>query len=173
MKYKLSYVHASSHFIQIECEIDTKGEQSIDLQFPAWRPGRYELGNFAKNVRQFKVYAGNETIESKKIDREVWQVKTEGKDSIRVQYSYFAFELNAGSTFLDEDQLYVNPVNCFIYIKGREDEPCSVQLEVPTDYQVACGKDFVDHKCSFDSYHELVDSPFIASSKLTTHSTAF
>jgi predicted metalloprotease with PDZ domain len=32
----------------------------LELQLPAWRPGRYELGNFAKNVKRVDVFDEND-----------------------------------------------------------------------------------------------------------------
>lgn len=144
--------------------IDNISGTQIELQFPAWRPGRYELGNFAKNIKSFKVFDANgNPLAFKKIKKDAWLVETCGANSIRVDYNYYAFELNAGSTFLDESQLYVNPVNCFIYVKDRVEEVCMVELNVPDNYQIASGLPFKGNTLMVKSYHQLVDNPFIAS----------
>ncbi|WP_317163999.1 M61 family metallopeptidase [Acidiluteibacter ferrifornacis] len=106
----------------------------------AWRPGRYELGNFAKNIQKWNAFDtdGNE-LPSKKLTKDLWEVITIGTEAVIVNYNYFANELNAGSTFLDASQLYINGVNCFVYIPNRMDEVCELQLELPEQYLVACG----------------------------------
>ena len=48
MKYLVSYKDADRHFIDFKLIVDAKGLSKINLQLPSWRPGRYELGNFAK-----------------------------------------------------------------------------------------------------------------------------
>ena len=56
MKYFISYVHPQNHFVDFELNINVEQRDTIDLQLPAWRPGRYELANFAKNIKDLKVY---------------------------------------------------------------------------------------------------------------------
>ena len=54
--YNISYQKAHNRFINIECIIDNiKNEQTL-VQLPTWRPGRYELGNFAKNIQCWKAF---------------------------------------------------------------------------------------------------------------------
>ena len=167
MKYTLSYNNPSNHYLHIEAEISTQGKAEIELQFPAWRPGRYELGNFAKNIKNFVIYDNDgKKLSFQKTTKDKWVVQTNGQESIKVDYYYYAFELNAGSTFLDEKQLYVNPVNCFIYNPDLQEEACTTQLVIPEDYRIACSMKHVENCLEAESYHELVDSPFIASPTL-------
>ena len=56
-----------------------------------------------------------------KKNKDSWEVNTTKYAEIIVKYSYYAAELNAGSTFLNEDQLYINPVNCMMYVEGESD----------------------------------------------------
>ena len=168
MNYHLSYSHPADHYLDIHAELDGLDQDHTELQFPAWRPGRYELANFAKNVRKFRVYDQNgKQLIHRKISKDKWEVETKGITSIVIEYSYFANELNAGSTYLDDQQLYVNPVNCFIYHPDKLLDPCSVSLDVPKNYQVASSLVFDDtFSANAKTYHELVDSPFIASATL-------
>ena len=55
IKYKVLISDASEHFVQIEAKVSNPDKGNILLQLPAWRPGRYELANYAKNIRKFKV----------------------------------------------------------------------------------------------------------------------
>ena len=51
IKYLFSYKNAHKHFIDIDLKVKTRGEKSISFQLPAWRPGRYELADFAKTSK--------------------------------------------------------------------------------------------------------------------------
>ncbi len=170
LHYTFSSMHPSSHYIDIELLIsDCKGME-VELQLPSWRPGRYELGNFAKNVKKFTPMdvQGN-ILPFYKKTKDLWVVKSSGASMIKVTYSYFAAEINAGSTFVDDTQMYVNPVNCCMYVPGRMDEQHIVLLNLPATYRVATSlrkeKEFELHAKDF---HELADSPFIASASLKT-----
>ena len=170
--YKLSYTHPEKHYLNINVIKSVGGKDNIVFQLPAWRPGRYELTNFAKNVRDFKAF--NEKGESLAIfkkSKDSWMVQTAGAEDVVINYNYFANELNAGATYLDEIQLYVNPVNCFIYELDTLDEPCNIELPIKEGQQIAHTFTAVT-KTTFTaaSFHDLVDCPFIISDRLQSKS---
>lgn len=167
MKYKIHYSNPNTQYISIEATFDVEKDNFIELQFPVWRPGRYERGDFAKNVAGFKVLDDkNKDLKAFKITKDCWKVDCSNTKKISVNYRYFAAELNAGSTYMDDQQLYMNPVNCLIYIKDQIENSCLLELAIPDNFQIACGNPFVDNTSTFENYHSLVDSPFIASPSL-------
>ena len=52
MKYFVKYNNPERHFIDFKLVVDTNEINFLKLQLPSWRPGRYELGNFAKNIKE-------------------------------------------------------------------------------------------------------------------------
>ncbi|MFD1551088.1 M61 family peptidase [Putridiphycobacter roseus] len=168
MKYTITYHNPQNQYIKIKAVFNIAQNDSTTLNFPDWRPGRYQLGDFAKNVIQLKVYDKlNTPLKTKKTSKNTWQVDTNHSEIIFVEYLYYAAELNAGSTYIDEQQLYVNPVNCLVYIMDQQGLPCSLTLNIPKDFQIASGIPFVNNTLQTHDYHELVDTPFIASPSLT------
>jgi predicted metalloprotease with PDZ domain len=166
LQYIFSFNHAHRHFLDIEFHVDNHRSSNLVLQLPSWRPGRYELGDFAKNIQYFKVHdmQGN-PLAHKKISKDTWLVSTLEVSKLVVSYNYYSNELNAGSTYLDEKQLYVNPVNCCLYIPNRITEPCKVDIQVPKDYKIACA---LSKKSQFvtENFDQLAESPWIASESL-------
>lgn len=161
MKYQIKTDFPQQQFLQIRAEINVSSDTTI-LQFPAWRPGRYELGNFAKNVRSFKVFDENGApVSFNKTLKDQWVVASASRSKIVVQYSYYAAELNAGSTFLDPSMVYVNPINCLIYVAGQENEPCSLEVDLFKDLAYSGTLPIENGTMNAKSYHELVDSPFV------------
>jgi predicted metalloprotease with PDZ domain len=168
MDYIISYQNPTSQYIPIEAKFNVTEDNFVELQFPTWRPGRYERGDFVKNVHGFKVMdENNKKLDSFKVKKDRWKVDCSTTQTITVKYKYYAAELNAGSSFMDEVQLYVNPVNCLIYIDSKQGDPCRVTLDIPDSFEIACGQQFEGKVASFETYHELVDSPFIASANMT------
>lgn len=170
MRYIISCENPHRHFIRIEYIVSTGTNNILTVQLPAWRPGRYILQNFAKNVRAFAVYDenGNE-LQFEKTSKDSWQIKSETAKQVHVKYEYYANVLDAGSTFLDEQQLYVNPVNCLLFVPGREGEKCEVEVSVPENYQLACSLPKKGQMIVAENYHMLADSPFIATPSLKHH----
>ena len=168
MKYSIGYSKPEKHFIDFKVSIDLNGEDEIILQLPSWRPGRYELANFAKNIKDFKVTNNsNFPISFKKINKDTWKIITKNLNVIEVSYSYYAAELNAGSTYLSEDQLYINPVNCMMYVDGREDTPVEINFIINQDYDIYSSlKKEKKHVLKAINFDELADSPIIASSSV-------
>jgi predicted metalloprotease with PDZ domain len=166
VKFTFDSAYTNQQYIQISAVFSTK-ESITFIQLPSWRPGRYELGNFAKNVRNFKIFdANNKPLSHEKRTKDRWEVDTSNTDSIRVSYSYFAHELNAGSSFLDETQLYVNPVNCCVYTDETFEEEVEVSLKIPAAWEVATSMNQVGEVWKAENTEELLDSPFICSAKL-------
>ena len=166
--YLFSYKKAYKHLIDIDLTVPTNGDKELCFQLPAWRPGRYELGDFAKNIQKWNAFDenGNE-LPFQKTTKDCWKVECHNTSSVTVTYNYYANELDAGSTYLDENQLYVNPVNCCMYVVGRENSACQLELEIPSDYKIACGmKMNGDGYLLANSFDQLAESPFIASNSL-------
>ena len=171
LHYTFSYAQPHRHFIDIEFQITEHTGAVLILQLPAWRPGRYELGNFAKNIQKLAVSDANGfPLKFEKITKDAWKVSTPNCSTIKVSYTYYANELNAGSTYLDEQQLYVNPVNCCLFVPDRMDEACSVRLDVPEPYKVACSLGSSKQQLTARNFDELAESPFIASASLQHNS---
>ncbi len=170
MKYILSTPHASTRFIELEMIIDHAADagegNDILVQLPSWRPGRYELGNFAKNIQKFTVTdkKGN-ALNFRKISKDQWHVKCNGAEEIHIHYNYHAAQLDAGACWLDEEQLYFNPVHCFLYVPDRMNEEHVVELNTGFK-QIATSLKQSGSKLIAKDYHELVDSPVIASDSM-------
>ena len=167
MKYRISIDQPQRQYIQITAFF-ASASQTLEFHLPSWRPGRYELGNFAKNVKDVRVFDvdTHKRLEIQKLTKDCWQVTTGDSKEIRVEYRYYAAELNAGSSFLSDEQLYVNPVNCFVYSKEQFNEAIELELNIPKTWEIATSMRKKGTTLSADHFDELADSPFICSAQL-------
>jgi predicted metalloprotease with PDZ domain len=173
VRYDVSCEQAQQRYIQFKAVFENTSNASvIQLELPSWRPGRYELGNFAKNIKGFKAFgAKNEVLSFEKTTKDTWLISCSGHSEITVQYQYYAAELNAGSTFLDPKQLYVNPVNCFFYDAAKPDQSYQVKLHIPQNWQIASALSFDQtNTCEVSGFDRLADCPFICSADLQQRS---
>ncbi len=169
--YLLYQKNPASHYIYIDMLVNNISADITRLQLPAWRPGRYELGNFAKNIKRVDVFnQAGEALEYTKLNKDLWEVNTKNCKQIKVTYSYYAAELNAGACFADAAQVYVNPVHCCLYVDGRREEEHRVELKIPDNYKIAASLKKEGNVLIAADYEELVDSPFIASAAIQTDS---
>jgi len=167
MKYSISYNNPATQFIHIKTEVDFLDHDKKQLQLSIWRPGRYERGDFAQYVADFTVTDLNgQKIGWKKKSSALWEIHTDER-KVNISYRFHAGILNAGSTWVDAHQLYVNPINCLMFIPGKENEPCILKLTLPENYVVATSmKESPKHTFHVPDFHTLADSPFIASDRL-------
>ena len=79
----------------------------------------------------------NNSLPFKKITKDLWEVDTTGTMEITVTYNFYANQLDAGACYLDEHQLYLNPVHCMFYIVDRMEEDYKIALDIPKNYKIA------------------------------------
>jgi predicted metalloprotease with PDZ domain len=172
MKYIVKFNNAERHYINLELVVDTSKVNSLKMQLPAWRPGRYELGNFAKNIKDFSVLSGDgKTIPFTKKTKDLWQIECAEFAQVNVSYSYYASELNAGSTFLDNNQLYINPVNCMLYNVDDYGASFEIEFSIPSDYHLYSSLKSISKNTLYaTNFEELADSPIIASNNAQSKS---
>ena len=168
MHYTFRCPNVTDHYLHIELEIDDPGDGDLFLQLPAWRPGRYELQNFAKNVRSVRALrADGQPLPIKKIGKDRWHIRPQAEIYISIHYQYYANQLDAGGTFIDNDQWYINPCTCCMYVEGREHEEHEIALEIPQDFALAGGwSPTGPHSWSAPNFDTLADCPFIVSNAL-------
>jgi predicted metalloprotease with PDZ domain len=164
MRYTIFHKQPHLRYIQIEAILEKIDAEITEIQLPAWRPGRYELGNFAKNVRNFTITnEKGQPVPFMKITKDLWQVQTAESKNLIIQYEYFAATLDAGSTYTGEDILYVNPVNCLVYETQSIESPCQLTLDIPDNFTIACALPLEGKTLKAESFDQLADSPIIAS----------
>jgi predicted metalloprotease with PDZ domain len=136
----------------------------MELHLPAWRPGRYELGNFAKNIKRVDAFDENKkSLAYHKTNTNTWHIVTNGSKSITLTYSYYTSEINAGNCFADENQFYINPVHLCMYEESEINNPHVIDLEVPDSYKIITSLALNNKTITAPNFDELADSPIMAS----------
>lgn len=165
--YLLYQKNPASHYIYIDLTIDNISDSKTQLQLPAWRPGRYELGNFAKNIKRVDAFnEKGEALPYTKLNKDLWEIDTRKCSKLKVTYSYYSAEMTAGSCFADTSQMYVNPVHCCMYVPNRMQEEHILELKIPENYSIATSLKKNGNQLTAVDLEELLDSPFIASATL-------
>ena len=170
VNFQLTVPNPNDQYLNIECTFPV-AQREIEVQLPSWRPGRYEIANFAKNIRGFKVLNDqNQAIPFYKNSKDSWIVSCENTKAITVKYQYYSNELNAGSTFVSEDMLYVNPVNCFMYTEEHFNNTVELELDIDENWQTATSLNKKNNIFSAESFDEIFDTPFICAPSLISES---
>lgn len=168
MHYHISYTNPHRHFLTISIQTSVLEQDRLEMQLPSWRPGRYELGNFAKNIRDFSVVdeEGVE-VDFKKETKDLWVIDQVKGKTLTITYLYYANEVNAGSCFVDDHLFYVNPIQCCMYNPGTEEQPLMLTLDYPEAYTISLQERLKkENAYVFQNFDQLVETPFLASKTL-------
>ncbi len=166
--YHVSFENPLTFYLQIQLLVEVPADAAgpLALQLPAWRPGRYELQNFAQKIQRVEI-SDAETdapLPYRKTTKDRWEVPGAAGRSVRVRYNFYAHQMDAGGSWLDAAQLYLNPVQALMYAEGQQEDPCQLTLDLPAGWRLACGlSQSLPNTLQASSFDELVDSPLIAS----------
>ena len=167
INYNISYQKPHKHLIDFELITSTKNKEKLQFQLSAWRPGRYELADFAQNIINWQAYnEKDEKLSFKKITKDLWEVECKNCNEIKIIYNFYANQLDAGACYLDEDQLYINPVHCMFYITDRMNDEYRLNMNLPNDYTIASSMSQTGNILNVKGYDLLAESPIICSNSL-------
>jgi len=156
-------------FIQVQWTFVSEIEGLLHLQLPIWRPGRYQVQNFAKNVLfvgRFQV-VGDQLQKVGKVASSVWELEVKKGEKVHLTWDYFAQQEDAGGSVVQEEFLYLNFVNFCLYVVGCEDLPIEVSIQKDSNWDVLTALEQKDSDTwQVNSYRELVDSPYMSAPKL-------
>jgi predicted metalloprotease with PDZ domain len=171
MHYSISRKSFTSQFIQIRLEIDCTAKNLISLQLAAWRPGRYELANYAQKIRAFGIFFNASEIPWKKTSKDLWEFTAPDSGKYHIEYEFYCNQMDAGGCWSDDQQLYLNFSNFIFEVLQRKNEAISISIVLPHDYKVATALEKIeDNKWGAKSFQQLMDSPLVASPRLKHYS---
>jgi len=158
--YLVSWTNPHDRLLDITLRF-TAPADTPRLLLPAWRPGRYLIQNYAANVREWT--AGEHRIW--KDAKSAWRVDARAGEACEVTYRYYAGVLDAGSSFLDDSEAYINGSNLFMLVDGLRGEEHRLTMAAPADWRIESQlRDLVAR-----DYDHLIDSPIIAAATMTRH----
>jgi predicted metalloprotease with PDZ domain len=166
--YTIGWQQPNRHLFEVAIKVAAADAASLDFAIPNWRPGRYIIQNYARNIQEFSAQdERGAPLHWEKMDKSTWRVQTGSAPRVEVRYKYFANTLDAGASLLNEGEAYFNGTNLFMYLVGRRDQPCRLTMLAPTDWKIATAltRDHSNGEQTFlaADYEELSDSPVIAS----------
>ena len=166
--YKISCPNPAAQFLRIDLNFYCQAGEPVRLQFPAWRAGRYQIANYAQNLRGLTAETqGGQAVSLQKITKDCWSLEVEETTAIHLSYDYWAGKMDAGSAWVDDQQVYVNLVNCCFEILGRSEEAFKLQLHLPNyPKQILTLKQTGTSTWMAENYQVLADATVLAAKKV-------
>lgn len=172
LRYNVLLERPSSHLFSIEIGLETGGSEYIDLEFPAWSPGRYFIYDFARNVQELRAVGGNgAALPVRKIAKGRWRIAANGATEATISYKMFGDTLSGTFSQLDDRHASINGSSLFGYIVGREMEPIELEIIAPEGWKsyAALKRKRRSGRMVYhvENYDLLIDSPIEIGTPLT------
>ncbi|HET6617435.1 MAG TPA: hypothetical protein VFH69_06465, partial [Gemmatimonadota bacterium] len=159
-RYTVRVDDPATRTLHIVAELPVTGESTV-VSLPAWTPGHYPIGNYARYVSGFGATdaAGN-ALDWEKLDPDTWRIVTTGGDRMRIAFDFLADTVNLSGSLLKDDFGFLNGTNLFLYPETGLDFASEVTFELPAGWGIATGLTQVaPNRFSATDYDELVDAP--------------
>ncbi len=133
IRYRITPKNPRAHLFEVELSIERPARQQ-QLWLPVWIPGSYLVREFARHIVTLTAVADGAPIAADKIDKHTWQLETgEGVNIVVVTTTVYAWDLSVRAAHLDQTHAFFNGPSVFLAVKGREQQPCELVIEPPSD----------------------------------------
>lgn len=169
INYQISCKNPISQFIQLRLTFSLSEAKAIILQLPAWRAGRYQLANYAQFIRKFRITDENANpVPFEKIASNRWFAYSDHPGNYLVEYEFWAGKMDAGSAWVDDEQVYLNLVNCCLEILDNPTEEIHLTLDLPDfPQQISTLIPISDSVWKATDFQMLADSTVLATNTLS------
>ena len=169
VRYDILPIQPEAHLFEIAITIYNPDPDGQILWLPAWIPGSYMIRDFAKNIIVLTASSGDNSIKVKKLDKQTWQCEACDQELV-ITYQVYAWDMSVRTAHLDTTHAFFNGSSVFLAVKGKEEQPCAINIQLPNgeqyvDWRVATSLPrlsadlFAPGTYQAQSYDELIDHP--------------
>jgi len=132
LQYQLSVKSWQQHLFAVELKVPEHNEATLTFALPSWIPGSYMIRDFAKSITEitFTHADTGAEITAQKIDKQTWEVATNG-DGVIVDYVVYANDLSVRSAFINHEYAFINGTSAFLNVVEMSEVRCTLQIEKP------------------------------------------
>jgi predicted metalloprotease with PDZ domain len=160
--------------IEVELSVEPRGARHLDVRLPVWTPGSYLVREHQRHVDGFGAQdeSGGE-LPVEKIDKHTWRISPGSARTVRAGYRLHCFELTVRTNHVEATHAFLNPSAAAMFVVGRENEPCTVRLEMPEGWRAWMALPLEAGAYRAQDYDELADSPIEAGTEGSHSSHTF
>jgi len=159
IRYRLSFIRAGSHLVDIEMEVDEPGA-AIVLGLPVWIPGSYKVRDFVSFQGDVEAFdAQGESLVIEWVSTSRMTIVTAGTKTLRLRYRYYGNERSVRNTHISRHHAFINPANCLMYVEGGMSRVHHVAIDSPWRHVSTALSPVSTGVWGALNYDILVDSP--------------
>ncbi|MGL5470310.1 MAG: M61 family metallopeptidase [Shewanella sp.] len=162
VNYSIDLSQPQHHLAQVSVTFPEAKAGELSVHLPVWRTGKYQVLPLSDGVRLFtaKDSQGN-SLAWKRTTSGEWQIALDKPSRVTVSYQLYANELGQRVRHIDATHAYLDASGVLMYSPQFRQDPVSVQLTVPENWQSYSGMSSGQMAHSFiaPNYDVLIDSP--------------
>jgi predicted metalloprotease with PDZ domain len=166
VQYTLRFPDAKNHYLDVEAEIPTDGQDAVTLFMPVWTPGSYLVREYARNIVALVAQTEDGLpLQVEKISKNRWTVAASGQARVRIGYRLFARDVNVRGNWIEHDFALINGAPTFLSVADDYQRPYTVRVELPpgwTSIQTPLPSAAAPNTFTAIDFDQLVDSPMVA-----------
>ncbi len=158
--------HPDNHYFEVKLELKNNTSKQLEIKMATWTPGSYLIREYAKNVEAVSaIDKSGKPLAIKKVNKNSWELTAGKVADLTVSYRVYANELAVRNCYLDHEQGYLNPASVFLFVKGFENKPATLKVELPSEWkQVVTAlkpKGTSNTEFEIQNLDEFIDSPIL------------
>ncbi len=165
INYTVSMSKPWTHLLEVEMRLNwAQMPEKAEIKMPVWTPGSYLIREYARHVQDFAVQnSGGTALEWQKINKNTWQINTNGTKEIIASYKVYANELTVRTNELNADHAFFNNAALLMFPKGGLNVPSTVKVMPYSNWKIATGLPKAEGQTNTfraETFDILYDSPF-------------
>lgn len=159
-------VNPAAHTFVVRAEFAVPdGRDTFAISLPAWSPGAYDIDNYARYVHGFSATTPDgRPLVWDKADKDTWRIVAGGARQVVVEFRSNPDSVMLEYSAIGNDFAFFNGTNLLPYAEGGDlNAPAELEVRAPDGWRVATAMASAGAPGRYraDSYHDLVDSPFL------------
>lgn len=171
INYRLRFPAPQTHYVEVDADVPTGGQPSIELMMAVWTPGSYLVREYARHVEDVTASAGGAPLGVEKSAKNRWRVQTGGAARVTVRYRVYGREMSVRTNWIDAGFALINGAPTFLTLAGSHARPHEVELTPAAGWKESvttlAALSGAPHRYRAPDYDTLVDSPIVLGNPAT------
>jgi predicted metalloprotease with PDZ domain len=164
ISYTVSMSRPWTHLLEVQMHVRWQQmPQQLELKMPVWTPGSYLIREYARHVQDFAAKNGDNVLNWRKINKNTWQIDTNGAKELTATYRVYANELTVRTNELNDEHGFWNNAATLMFPKDQIRASSTVTVTPYSNWKIATGLPKVAGQTNTfraDNFDILYDSPF-------------
>src|SRR5438552_4023434 len=130
VRYRIAAADPNAHVFEVHCTVDNPAPGGQLFRLPTWTPGSYLVREFARHVIDVRAECRDGSVAIAKERKDAWRAAP-CRGPLTATARVYAFDLSVRTAYLDSTRGYFNGAAVFLAVEGRENEPCTLEIQLP------------------------------------------